>query len=151
MKKILLIIALLTATTISAQTSLGFSTGVLEESNKLGLGIASTISLEQNIIGDGGVGVDYSYAFVRDNNFQQLSVVAFQEFIVDRTLSLKFSAGGARQVSGNIYPTASFDILVKASDKVKIVLGWNPTPRGQFRDPETGWSLITTMGLIYKL
>lgn len=151
MKNIITTLLLMAITISSAQTKISFSSGVLEQSNKLGLGIASTISVEQDVVGNAGISLDYSYAVLRGKDFQQTTLTVYNEFTVDRTLGLKPSVGIARQISGNIYPTFSFDMLARASDRVQIVLGWNPTPRGGFRDINTGWSMMSTIGLIYKI
>ena len=151
MRNLLSIIALALCFTINAQTRVGLGAGVLEESNKLGLGIASTISFQQGLIGTGGIEAQYTYAIRRDNDFQELSLALYHEIIFDHSLSIKPKAGASRQVSGNVYPTFGLDILARASDRTQIVLGWQPTPRGHFRDPTTGWSLVTTMGVLIRL
>lgn len=153
MKKILTALAILFCFTIKAQTtSLTLTSGVLEESNKRGISVASVIGLNQEIQNGFGVGVEYTYAIMkRYDNFQQLQLNVFQVFDIDETLGISFNAGAVRQVSGKIYPTFGGDILVYASDKVAIDLGWQPVVRGKFRDPNTGWSMATTIGVMLKL
>ena len=150
MRNILSIIALALCFTINAQTKVGFGGGMLEQSNKFGLGIASTISVEQDVVGNFGLAATYNYSALRGNNFQQLYLAPYYEYHMGR-LSLKPSIGAARQISGDILPAFGFDMLVKASDRTQIVLGWQPTIRGHFRDAQTGWSLITTMGVLVRL
>jgi len=149
MKK-LLFIALLMATTISAQTKIGLSTGVLEQSNKYGLGIANTVSVHQEVIDNFGITALYNYSVLRGPNFQEFSLRAYKRVELGR-LSLEPNVGAAKQISGPEYVTFGLDLLVAASDKVEVILGWQPTARGSFHDPDTGWSLTTTIGILYKL
>jgi hypothetical protein len=152
MKKLFSIIAMTLCTTISAQeTTLNLSPGVLEQSNKLGLGIASTIGLNQDILGNTGVGVDYTYAALRGRNFQQSSANVYHKVNIAEGLTLRPNAGVAKQISGGLYPSFGLDIMVSVGDRAKVVLGWTPVIRGHFRDAETGWSMVTGMGVEFGL
>lgn len=151
MKKLFSIIAIALCFTINAQTKISIGAGVLEQSNKLGLGVATTIGVSQNVIGDWGITTTYNYSFLKEDNFQQLYLAAFYEAKIDNKFSIIPSVGAARQISGYAYPAIALDLLARASDNIQLKLGWQPTMRGAYHDPATGWSLITTFSLVIEL
>lgn len=150
MRNLLSILAIVLCFTINAQTKVGIGVGVLEQSNRLGLGVASTISVHQDIVSNFGITALYNYSVVRDTDFQELSLRIYYREELGR-LSLKPNAGIARQVSGHEYLTFGLDMLFSVSDRTQVVLGWQPTARGSFHDPDTGWSLATTTGILIKI
>lgn len=151
MKKLITIITLMFSTLVFSQTKIGLGLGLLEQSNKLGVGWAGGLTVQQEIYNGLGLGVVYIKALPHEGVFNQFQLQSFYQMnTTDERLGVKINAGISRQNS-EYYPTFGLDILAMQNKNIHPYLSWSPVIRGAFGDINTGWSHTVQFGFLFKI
>lgn len=149
---IMVIMFALAMYTANGQTSVSVGGGVFEQSNEMGIGLATSVGLQQGVLPNVGFNAVYTQVFLKEENLNQAQLQAYYEVLTtDEKLALRLNGGVATQFGNDAYPTFGIDILGMRDRDIHPYFSWSPVVRGAFRDKATGWSHTVQAGLIFKL
>ena len=154
----------------NGQTNLAFGGGLLEESRKLGIGVAVSATVSQDLYSNFGVSAIYTHGILETGyaklitqdgsilsqnapgtKFNQYQFMLYYKAVTeDEKLAVRFNGGLAIQTGEPLRKTLGVDIIAYPMAKVYPYLSWSPVLREKFYAGQ-GWSHTVTINLAIKL